>query len=87
MEVRPSGRKTEARDLQPLKALFPMTVTPSGNKTSVRDSQPEKASSPIAVTRRPSHKAGILMRKGDAGLPASQEKRMTSASPFPISLK
>ena len=38
------------RDLQPLKALFPIVVTESGMSILVRKSQSEKAHPPILVT-------------------------------------
>ena len=43
MLVTLSGIVTLVRDLQPLKACWPMLVTPSGIVTLVRDAQPAKA--------------------------------------------
>ena len=40
MEVTLEGMVTEARDVQPSNALYPMEVTPEGMVTEVRDVQP-----------------------------------------------
>ena len=50
MLVTPSGIVTLVRDLQPLKACWPMLVTLSGIVTLVRDVQPPKAPAPMLVT-------------------------------------
>ena len=47
MEARPAGRATEAREVQPSKALPPMEARPSGRMMEAREMQPVKAPSPM----------------------------------------
>ena len=50
MAVTPSGTVISAREVQPAKALFPMSVIPAGRVTPARLRQPSKRFAPMTVT-------------------------------------
>ena len=50
MEVTLEGMETEAKEVHPEKAYFPMEVTLEGMETEAREEQPEKAPYPMEVT-------------------------------------
>ena len=55
MEVRPSEKETDAKEVAPLKALLPMDVRPSGKETDAKEVASLKAERPMDV--RPSGSA------------------------------
>ena len=50
MEVRLSGKETEAKEVAPWKALMPREVRPSGSAIETKETHSRKAPEPMKVT-------------------------------------